>query len=284
MPQPISFAHGNLVFGEGADDAWALFRLNMLPYAGLPEAARLDAQRRLAAVADALSADFSFCVWRVRGRSTTTCSASRRRLTSGIPAARLSRATWMPSGSGSRAGPPIRARSISRSGSLAGGESGGRAGTSISARRLSQLQGAAEGLSGQIGDLLGCAPAGDQELQWLVRRAYCRGLGDPAVDRNFKPQALAIDGPGESAPVRYRPLEVDLMRLFDAPITVGTAVCASSPSSGPATRHCCAWARCQAPSTTRRSTQSFCSHPSRQSTSRSMPRSPRAAPRTAPAA
>ena len=44
----------------------------------------------------------------------------------------------------------------------------------------------------RLADFLPVRPARGVELQWLVRRAFCRGLGEPQVDGLHEPRALAV--------------------------------------------------------------------------------------------
>ena len=55
-------------------------------------------------------------------------------------------------------------------------------------------------------------PARGIELQWLVRRAYCRGLGEPVVDGLHEPRALVFECNGEAV---LAPLEGDVVRWHD---------------------------------------------------------------------
>jgi hypothetical protein len=50
------------------------------------------------------------------------------------------------------------------------------------------------------------------ELQWLVRRAFCRGLGEPVVDGLHEPRGLVFERNGEGT---LAPLEGDVMRWMD---------------------------------------------------------------------
>ena len=50
------------------------------------------------------------------------------------------------------------------------------------------------------------------ELQWLVRRAYCRSLGEPLLDELHEPRALAFERNGEAV---LAPLEGDVLRWLD---------------------------------------------------------------------
>jgi hypothetical protein len=49
------------------------------------------------------------------------------------------------------------------------------------------------------------------ELQWLIRRAFCRGLGEPSVDALHEPRALTFESNGEAV---LAPLEGDIMRCW----------------------------------------------------------------------
>jgi hypothetical protein len=66
-----------------------------------------------------------------------------------------------------------------------------------------------------LSDVLAVRPARGVELQWLVRRAFCRGLGEPAVDGLHEPRALAFECNGEAM---LAPLEGDVMRWADCVI------------------------------------------------------------------
>ena len=53
-------------------------------------------------------------------------------------------------------------------------------------------------------------------MQWLLRRAACRGLGEPAVDPHWRPAALVVET--AEGRLAYEPLECDLVRHANAPI------------------------------------------------------------------
>lgn len=59
--------------------------------------------------------------------------------------------------------------------------------------------------------------ASTRELQWLLRRTACRGMAEPALDRQWEPDALVVVAPDGSA--AYEPLERDLWRCANAPAT-----------------------------------------------------------------
>jgi hypothetical protein len=56
------------------------------------------------------------------------------------------------------------------------------------------------------------------ELQWLVRRAFCRGLGEPQIDGLHEPRALIFERNGEAV---LAPLEGDVVRWMDSYIEHG---------------------------------------------------------------
>src|SRR3954464_9648755 len=56
--QPITFMHGNLVWGPFTDEVWALYRLEMHSYEGRPRRGKIDLMGDLADAADGLNADF----------------------------------------------------------------------------------------------------------------------------------------------------------------------------------------------------------------------------------
>jgi hypothetical protein len=54
------------------------------------------------------------------------------------------------------------------------------------------------------------------ELQWLLRRAACRGIGEPEVDGHWQPDALIVQ---TQEGVGFQPLGHDLARCANAAIT-----------------------------------------------------------------
>jgi hypothetical protein len=64
----------------------------------------------------------------------------------------------------------------------------------------------------RLADYLAARPASGAELQWLVRRAFCRDLGEPVVDGLHEPRALVCERNGEA---QLAPLEGDVLRWGD---------------------------------------------------------------------
>jgi hypothetical protein len=56
-----------------------------------------------------------------------------------------------------------------------------------------------------------------RELQWLLRRAAVRGVGEPQLDRFWEPDALVVRTADGS--LAYEPLEHDLWRCANAPMS-----------------------------------------------------------------
>ena len=71
----------------------------------------------------------------------------------------------------------------------------------------------ADRVHGRLEDFVALRPVRGVELQWLVRRAYCRGLGEPDVDGLHEPSALLFERNGEAC---LAPLEADVMRWCNA--------------------------------------------------------------------
>ncbi|MGH2855009.1 MAG: hypothetical protein ACRDLF_12560, partial [Solirubrobacteraceae bacterium] len=65
----------------------------------------------------------------------------------------------------------------------------------------------------RLADFLAARPASAAELQWLVRRAFCRDLGEPAVEGLHEPRALLFERNGEAI---LAPLEGDVVRWTDS--------------------------------------------------------------------
>jgi hypothetical protein len=81
--------------------------------------------------------------------------------------------------------------------------------------RASELERArvrAERAQARLADFLRARPAGGAELQWLVRRSFCRGLGEPEIDGLHEPRALVFESNGEAV---LAPLEGDVLRWMD---------------------------------------------------------------------
>lgn len=70
----------------------------------------------------------------------------------------------------------------------------------------------------RLADYLPVRQARGVELQWLIRRAFCRGLGEPRIDGLHEPRALVFERNGEAL---LAPLEGDVMRWMDSYVEHG---------------------------------------------------------------
>jgi hypothetical protein len=238
MRRPLSFAYRNLVFGRDLDHAWALYRLETRPYAGLSRAGKRELLAELAGLAYALEADFSLLrvtrSWSLddylegceRGCDSRHAHKAllRAHLDQHARAMRDGGAQRPELYLSVRLGAADRKQRPGSWGSLVADARallGLREAAAMSARRLEALLAREARAQRRVEDFLDCEPAAGHELEWLVRRAFCRAVCEPRVDERFRPQALVVEAPERDGGLAYRPLEADLLRLMDAPIQVG---------------------------------------------------------------
>ncbi|HVR04596.1 MAG TPA: ATP-binding protein [Solirubrobacteraceae bacterium] len=83
----------------------------------------------------------------------------------------------------------------------------------LHAAELERMQALAEQARARLSGHLRARPASSAELQWLVRRAFCRGLdAEPQVDALHEPRALLFGQKGHAV---FAPLEGDVLRWMD---------------------------------------------------------------------
>jgi AAA-like domain len=82
----------------------------------------------------------------------------------------------------------------------------------LRARELEQVRVRADHAQARLADYLRARPASGAELQWLVRRTFCRGLGEPTIDGLHEPRALLFERNSEAL---LAPLEGDVLRWTD---------------------------------------------------------------------
>ncbi len=233
----LRYAHGNVLLGRSGDSA-ALYRLAMTSYPYLPTGGKWGLQRRLQRLAHTVGADFS--LWRVSRaypadeyvEHTSGLLDSRhqdpaawqafleghqarlRDLGSHIPECYLavSLAGKSPTGVGSglvRSVDKVRRRveeaaGIGSASPITGGE-------------LSELQTREQRTFERLNGVIASRRARTVELQWLLRRSVCRGIGEPVLDRHWSPDALIVSAPGGG--VSFEPLSSDLRQCAQAAIT-----------------------------------------------------------------
>ncbi len=202
----LRYAHGNVLLGRGGDSA-ALYRLAMSAYPYLPTGGKWALQRRLQRLAHTIAADFS--LWRVsRAYPAEQYVAHNAGLLDGRhqdPAAwqaflegheaaaartRLPHSRVLPRRFARRkASRAASAQGSSEASTECAADRGGRPGSARPLRsRRASSQNCRHESSAPSSDSAASSPPderGPSELQWLLRRAVCRGIGEPVLDRHF---------------------------------------------------------------------------------------------------
>ncbi len=237
MSFPLRYAKGNVLLGRGGEAA-GLYRLAMTSYPYLPTGEKWTLQRRLQRLAHTIGADFS--LWRVQRaypaeqyvQHTAGLLDERhqqpaaweaflaghrerlRELGSHIPEVYLavSLAGGAPAGVGSGL-----VRGVDRVRRRVEELAGIDAASPISAGELSELATREQRVYERLNGVLAVRRARTVELQWLLRRAACRGVSEPDLDKHWQPDALIVDGAGGG--VAFQPLGHDLARCANAAIT-----------------------------------------------------------------
>jgi hypothetical protein len=234
MRAPLAFIYGNCVFADGMNDAWAAFAVEVSSYQWLGEDGKRSRFLALLGALEAVEADVQ--ILRVASHQSGTRYApalegasdasSRRHVRSAARYVEQHVDRLAQLGSPRPAlfilvslRDPERdvATYVSRF-----AEQGARdwlraLGSAFSLRdrrmlKLSELERArvrADQAHARLADFLPAREARGVELQWLVRRAFCRGLGEPQIDGLHEPRALMFERNGEAL---LAPLEGDVMR------------------------------------------------------------------------
>jgi AAA-like domain len=242
MRAPICFTYGNCVFAESVSDAWAAFRVEPSSYEWLGDDGKRARFLGLLGALEAIEADIQILrlarrpqlgryeaeledhadrLARDEAHATARQAYARehvRRLVELSPtipalfvlvslreperdvASYLSRAV--------ERRPSDWWRTLVRACAL--GDA-----ALLKARDLERFRMRAEQAHARLLEFLPVRPARGVELQWLVRRSFCRGLGEPEVDGLHEPRALVFERNGEAV---LRPLEGDVLRWADSRI------------------------------------------------------------------
>ncbi len=241
--QPLTFAYRNLVFGRDVTDAWALYRVETSSYDGLTVAAKKDLLGQVAAFCYQAQADFQLLrvseAWSIAdylagagalldprhghpGGWEAYLASHRVALedrNTARPQVYLAVRLAAPDPPLSRQVATAAGEGISSLAALARELLGSRDARGLTRRQLEALLADEHKTFQRATDYLDCDRANTAELEWLVRRCFCRGLGEPDTDPAFAPQALVIADEADEA--RYVPLERDVLRLMDCPIERG---------------------------------------------------------------
>src|SRR3954454_25158553 len=225
---PLRYAHQNILVGEG-DTRAALFRVDTVSYPFLAAADKREWLRRLARFAFAVEADFS--LWRVcraypadryadqamalldeRNQS----AAAYRSYLNGHEAHLRELRSFTPEVFLAVALPAQRSAGFDRLRRRIEGIHGVAHPVPIAASEIDALVVAEERPFRRAEASLPVRRATTRELQWLLRRAACRGVAEPGLDDHWEPSALIVEtADGQAA---YEPLGTGLARHANAPI------------------------------------------------------------------
>jgi AAA-like domain len=240
MRPPISFVYGNCVFADGLADCWAAFSVEPSSYQWLSEDAKRARFLALLGALEAIEADVQILRvgrrWEVgryaqevgdelgaTARTGTHTGAWRRyvenhvRHLTGLGCATPTVFLLV------SLRDPERdvAAYVSRVAEQHPRQAWGALKRAVSMRdrrllKVAELERArvrADQAHARLADFLPVRQARGVELQWLVRRAFCRGLGEPEIDGLHEPRALVFERNGEAL---LAPLEGDVMRWTDS--------------------------------------------------------------------
>ena len=232
MHAPLRFVYGNLCLGGSDRDAWALFVATPHPFDGLTAADKRERFSRLASALESVEADLQILrVSRPFDVTQYTRDLLAERAPHPEPLETLAsghrqhlddldaREPWIaiavrlqPAASDAAAFArdprPRRRRWSDRVRAAVSWEEP----RVLSLARLEALRVRADEAHARMAAYLEVRPARTVELQWLVRRTFCRGLGEPEVDGLHEPEALVFERNGQAM---LAPLEADVLRWCD---------------------------------------------------------------------
>jgi len=243
---PISFVYGNCVFAQGLDDGWAAFALQLSSYAWLNEEAKRARFLALVGALEAIEADVQILRvcrrWQPerharelladsdRGHSAARAHTRAReryvaehvRKVEDVGAAQVAAFLFVSLREPERDVASYVSRAVAQQPrdwwqsikrTLALGDR-----RVLSAAELERVRVRADQAHARLADFLPVRQARSVELQWLVRRAFCRGLGEPVIDGLHEPRALVFERNGQAV---LAPLEGDVMRWADGYVENG---------------------------------------------------------------
>ncbi|HEY1833807.1 MAG TPA: ATP-binding protein [Solirubrobacteraceae bacterium] len=233
MKAPIAFVHGNCVFASGLRDAWAVFVLEPSSYAWSTDEAKRGRFVATLGALEGLAADVQIL------RVTREWSVERyaRRVMTEVPGSAMagyvtSQALKL-NGVGAAQPSLFIAASLSDpqrdvgsalSDLAAHGAAAAwrqrltelfeaREQRALSPRELKRIVARATRVRAQLADFLPIREAVGAELQWLIRRAFCRGLGELEVELAHEPRAISFERNGKAM---LAPLEGDVLRWMNS--------------------------------------------------------------------
>jgi hypothetical protein len=228
---PLRYARRNVLIGPRGEAA-ALYRAQPVSYPFAPLAEKWSLLRRIERFGHLVGADFS--IWRVQRAYPADRYAGS--LAAGADPEHCDPESWRRYLDGHAArlaelepslpevyvavclGEPRRGslRSLDRARRRLEEIAGAGAPRPISRGELEELATEERRCFERLSPILGLRRAGPGDLQWLLRRAACRGVAEPMLEVGWEPGALLAAGEGEVP--RYEPLGHDLWRLANAPM------------------------------------------------------------------
>ncbi len=240
MRPPITFVYGHCVFARGLDDAWAVFALEPSSYAWLNDEGKQARFLALLGALEAIEADVQIlrvgrrwpaelyareldcepassafhCAERERARAHYVAEHVRRLETVGPaqPAVFLIVSLREPERDVASYVSMAAARNPREWRQWLGRALSVRDRRVLTLAELEQARVRADQVHARLGDFLPVRPARGIEIQWLIRRSFCRGLGEPVVDHLHEPSALVFERNGQAV---LAPLEADVLRWAD---------------------------------------------------------------------
>ncbi|HEX3909566.1 MAG TPA: ATP-binding protein [Solirubrobacteraceae bacterium] len=240
MRAPLRFIYGNCVFAEDLTDAWAGFSIELSSYRWLNEEGKRARFLALLGALEALQADVqllrvgsrpvaSYYEGEVEGEAAAHARGEPHTSSRRAYVREHARRLALLGGTGPamfvfvRLHEPERdvAGYVSRAFESRPGEwrkaladaFAMRERALLKASELERIRVRADQAHARLAEFLPARQVRGVELQWLVRRAFCRGLGEPAVDGLHEPRALVFERNGEAV---LAPLEADVMRWADS--------------------------------------------------------------------
>jgi hypothetical protein len=222
----LRYARRNVLLGPGGEAA-ALYRLAAVNYPWLSTADKWAITGQLERVAHTVQADFS--LWRVTravdadryldqtasggGDRWRSLLASHHRALAGLDARQPETYVAVSlEAPGRRLGATLLAgldRARARLSELVRP----RRLAPIPHARLRALEEVERRLFERLASVVSLRRATTAELEWLLRRAAVRGLGEPVLERCWEPDALVVEPDDAGAEPVYEPLGFDLWRL-----------------------------------------------------------------------
>ncbi|HTW42789.1 MAG TPA: ATP-binding protein [Solirubrobacteraceae bacterium] len=240
MRSPLTFVYGNCVFARGLDDVWAAFTVELSSYAWLSDEAKRARFLALIGALEVIEADVQILrvcrSWQL-ARYAHAVRDEGKTWPAAAHAHALARERYLDEHASrlvdiGRVQPAVfllvslkePERDVASYLSRAAAEhprawwSGLRRVLALRDRRtltvaeLEQARIRADNAHARLADFLPVREARGVELQWLIRRGFCRGLGEPQVDGLHEPRALVFERNGQAT---LAPLEGDVLRWLD---------------------------------------------------------------------